>query len=584
MGLNRVRTTRLPGIVRIGHVGSKAAIALAMAVLTCLAAGVASLGATANANKAASQRATDQYEEQLAGYRGEIQTKAARDFDAFNKQFRQLELSISESDQATGSPDEAQRVLAETLRATDYDLSQWLITLGGLFEAPVYERSTFAVDVKLYRARAEEQAIRLEQQARRESQAAAAWDTVGNDLVTVLTLIAVALFFLGVAASIGGRARRVLVGAGIVAAVAASGWTILLAARDVHRVPDAALEAYVRSRVEGIAAGAPIGELTTAERGHLDAALDAARQAVDADPTYLDARLQLASAASDRGLALAFAPEPDFDGARRDLDEARVVFEAIIRDDPSDPAAWWNLGYVRYVLDDAPGALAATDRALALRPGNPAILVNRATALIALGRPEDGLSALDEAIRTAATRPGGAIDWTLRQADAELTRLAALQPDEQRPALLEARDRVRSATVARRVGLDPFALGPAPAVAVTAVHPMTLDTSTGSFTPGDDLAPGAALSSSTMNGLELTVEAEGAIPDGAMLSVRVWHDGEEDADYRVDRAWSAGPTVLLATPYGRANNPMSVGAYHVEVFVDAARAGTFDFALSAPAG
>ena len=66
----------------------------------------------------------------------------------------------------------------------------------------------------------------------------------------------------------------------------------------------------------------------------------------------------------------------------------------------------------------------------------------------------------------------------------------------------------------------------------------------------------------------------------AMVSVRVWQGGEENADFRVDRAWQVGTTIDLVTPYGRANSTLPAGALHVEVYVDAVRAASLDVTVA----
>ena len=70
----------------------------------------------------------------------------------------------------------------------------------------------------------------------------------------------------------------------------------------------------------------------------------------------------------------------------------------------------------------------------------------------------------------------------------------------------------------------------------------------------------------------------------AIVSVRVWQAGEENADFRIDRAWSVGSTFELVTPYGRANTAVTAGAVHVEVYIDAVRAVTLDITIGPAPG
>jgi tetratricopeptide (TPR) repeat protein len=559
---------------------SKSLIALLMALLTCMAAAVASLSANANANKGTAQRSSDQLNEQLVGLRADVQGQLARDLDAWGLEFRQIELSLAEGDRAAAATDDAQRALAQELAQIDRDLADWLVSRGGLFAAPWYDAKTYAVDFNAYSAATAERSTQLTQQAKRDLDVASAWDAIGNTSITVLTLIAVALFFLGLSAAIGGRARPILGVAGGVTGAVALAWTISLATTSVHRVPDSAINSFVQSQVETIAAGSVMETLSDAARGHLDTAIADARQAVAADPEYEDGRLQLADACGNRALATIFAPGGNPAASQQDLLEAQSSYRAVIATDPANPAAWWNIGWVNYLLGDNEAAVGAADQALALRPDNPAILMNKVEALIALGRSRDASAALDAAITVAAARAGGATDYTLQQGDMELTRLIALRPAVEHDALVAARDKIRSAAVARRIGRNPVTVV-APSAAITAeVRPVTLDTATGQFNPGDPLADGASIIEGTAVGLAIGLTANGTVAATTEVSVRVWYESRENADYRIDRPWSDGTSLQAISPYGHANIPMSAGAYHVEVFLDAARVVSFDLTVA----
>ncbi len=72
------------------------------------------------------------------------------------------------------------------------------------------------------------------------------------------------------------------------------------------------------------------------------------------------------------------------------LVEAEAAAERATRRDPALASAWVNLGTARRLQGDNAGALAATETALRLAPGLAEAHVNRALALLAVGRFEEG--------------------------------------------------------------------------------------------------------------------------------------------------------------------------------------------------
>src|SRR6185436_14425444 len=92
------------------------------------------------------------------------------------------------------------------------------------------------------------------------------------------------------------------------------------------------------------------------------------------------------------------------------------VLEALLTAKPDHGQALILLGEARLVSHDPLQAVAAFERALRLRPGDPAALVGHGLALVALARHEPAIASLgravaeaagDRAIRAAATRCPG---------------------------------------------------------------------------------------------------------------------------------------------------------------------------------
>lgn len=79
--------------------------------------------------------------------------------------------------------------------------------------------------------------------------------------------------------------------------------------------------------------------------------------------------------------------------AKDSWQRARSLFEEATRAAPQMPEAWNGLGYTSRKVGDYAAALAAYDKALALRPGYPEATEYRAEAYLGLGRIDDAKQA-----------------------------------------------------------------------------------------------------------------------------------------------------------------------------------------------
>lgn len=113
------------------------------------------------------------------------------------------------------------------------------------------------------------------------------------------------------------------------------------------------------------------------------AALEAAERDLEADP---------ADRAAGRRRAQATA-------ALGDLAGGNALMEAHLRRHPEDAAGWDLRSAYLLAGGDPEGALAASDRAVALAPAERRHLYNRACALVALGRKGEALADVALAIR-----------------------------------------------------------------------------------------------------------------------------------------------------------------------------------------
>jgi len=247
---------------------------------------------------------------------------------------------------------------------------------------------------------------------------------------------------------------------------ALAGRALLLEGRAAERLDrrDVAQRAYERLRSRdptgptGLTAEAAL--LRLLERD--EEALAAARRAVEADPGYVPALLELA-----RDLILA---ERDFVAAERRLEEAAALA-------PDEPRAYLGLAQV-LTENDPSEVVIALDRAVALTEPDPdpRVLLLRARAAADENRLEDALADLDRLLEREPDHAGGRFLrgvclWTQAKRDGDAARRAAAVGELERALRLD-RDATR-----RRLGeiVDPrrrrailgaLGLGPPPLLEV----------------------------------------------------------------------------------------------------------------------
>ena len=117
------------------------------------------------------------------------------------------------------------------------------------------------------------------------------------------------------------------------------------------------------------------------------------QRAIELDPNF---------AGGYKGLALAVNNSASVYGTRPPRDgfpEAESLARRAVALDPADAEARARLGMTLWMLADFYGALAEVDRALALSPNLAYAHGIRGSTLVFSGRPEEGISALETAIR-----------------------------------------------------------------------------------------------------------------------------------------------------------------------------------------
>ena len=558
----------------------KAGIALTLALLTVLAAIVAGLQSHASTMAQQGRREADRIGLEATGQDGSAVLRVGNAYGVYRRWYEQLERSNWAQDALTRDPDGPNATLLETLEQVDEGIAEWVAQQSALLQAPYYDAVKRQADFGAFEAdRLYGPATRAAQQREVESQVAARWDSKASDYITVLTVLAVGLFFLGLASTVGRRARGILALAGASFGVFSLAWTVAITLGPIHRVPALAIERLVESEAHQFRAGgdSPGAPISAEERAQFEAGIAKATQAIEMDPTYLAAYHTRANARLFFADTLIFSPEGQSQATNDLLRDAVADYRTYLAGHPEDYSGWWNLGWSAYLQGDIPGSIEATNHAIDLAPTQFTLYLNRTLALLAGRDQAAALADVRAAIDLAARDSSDSASWYLGQSDFNIGLLARLHPDHG-DTLLAIQRELREAHVALRVIGTPIPPADAPNVGAITVKPIEIGRySGGTITELAPLAAGDTFEAPEAIGFRVTVGGTAALA-GRTLSARLWLDGKPRADYRVDVQLGASPgeetTLDLVNPYGRAGFDLDAGAYELGIFVDGAtRAG-----------
>lgn len=193
-----------------------------------------------------------------------------------------------------------------------------------------------------------------------------AWGAKGGAYIAVVTVLAVALFLIGLSRTVGPGSGRPLVASGAALAAIAAVWGFSVFLRPVAGPSAAAIDAYVEG---GVALSAALWET---DPGRLPPVLVEAEEAFT---RAIEAQLGYTDAYSGRAAAL-FQLDLLRPGGPTGSEQAAEDWARVVADNPLDPVAWGNLGAARFWLGDLAGAGEATRRALAIDPDDPTYNLN----------------------------------------------------------------------------------------------------------------------------------------------------------------------------------------------------------------
>jgi tetratricopeptide (TPR) repeat protein len=213
------------------------------------------------------------------------------------------------------------------------------------------------------------------------------WGSKAGVCVTVVTVLAVSLFLLGLSrTSVAAASGGLLAGVGTGLALVATLWGVAVFARPVEGPSPQAIAAFVEGGALFDAAQG-VGDLQQAEA--------AFTRAIEARPDYVDAYMGRGTTRFRLDLLADGGPVGSV-GARDDFAHALAL-------DRLNSVAWGDLGAARFWLGDLRGAGEATRRALALDPDDLTFNLNLGLFLAL----SDGEAAYESQVARIATLAAG---------------------------------------------------------------------------------------------------------------------------------------------------------------------------------
>ena len=530
-------------------------VAVIMAILAALVAGLAFLQSDAGARDDRANRDSKRYATEALGRKVSGTARVNFDYNVAYQNWDELDTLATSAD-AREEPDAAQRY--RTVR----DL---MPPLSPLLAAPYFDAATGQIDVAKYEA----DTYLVEITALTEKFIAAssvkdAWDAKANTYIVHLTLLAVALFMFGLSITLSIPAtRKVFVGAGTLAALVAVGWAASTALQPVpdRREQGGAIDAYARG-------------YGLAYQSRWTEAIAAFDEAVQASPDYATAYAQRAeawSSAGDNDQAVA-----DYERARANGDESTTTVG--------------SLAWTYYVLGRFDDAIALNREVLAKSPDELWVRFNLAVTLLAAGQIDaaqaeyqGGMDQSTQQVaqaKAAKQEPPYVLWWSLDMAALDLddlTKTIATQTGTPPPDKISRPDQARTAAQALIAQLKSLSVGlefngqPPSGPLTATISPFQFGEAVldADGNPTDEVAPAEEFAYGTQ---EVLVDFDYAgMTDGQETIIKVFIDGEEDPSWRMITPWELGASGTAQKPLSLSYSDTFVlasGEYEVDLFVD----------------
>ena len=265
--------------------------------------------------------------------------------------------------------------LADTFDAIREQAASFSVLIGGEYQLP-----DGTIALARYVEESRRPAYRAVEMQRAHSAVSGEWSAKSGKYIAIITMLAAALFLLGLTVSVVRESQSTLVLSGVALAAVAGVWGLAVWLSPVPEVSERAIDAYIDGAIRTYISSDPV-DMRFAERRFGDA--------IEADPSYREAYL-------GRSYALFLLDLADPAGPQGSP-EAVANLEAALRLDDQDALAWNNLGAALFWLDRYDDAGAAWERALRFDPDEPILNINQALLLAVNGDP--GYDAQLEVVR-----------------------------------------------------------------------------------------------------------------------------------------------------------------------------------------
>ncbi len=549
----------------------KKLLAILIAVVTVIATGVAFLQSDAGNRDDRAGRDATRLAVELIGRRINGETKVNFDYDeAFQKYLEMDALALAAENRG------------DTVASNRYDLlQQSFLKLSPILQPPYFDLATQNVDYNRYVADVYlTDVIRMNEQYTAAAAVKDGWDTKANTYIVHLTILAVALFLLGLSATIElSTPRNIFTVVGIGMAVFASVWAFSTYNEpifDLREHPDA-IDAFVQ------------GSILT-EGTQPEAAIKAFDTAIALVPDYTAAYVGRGGAYENIG---------DYETAIADLKHARSLGNETAS--VIGAQAW--LEYMGGRFDES---IATGRTALEQYPGSQDLWIrfDVALALLAKGEIEaaqteyrQGMTIASDAVADARSRNeqlSSSLWWSLTAGSDDVAILSSVaETGEGSPpaAALQNKEGIIQAAPDLINGLRNLAVsleyyGRPPGEPITAkIENLTFaepvyagDNTFLEYNMADEFAYG-------VSEMDAIFDYSG-LKQGQELLVKVYINGEEDASWRKLVTWEedAEGTYIIPLAIAYSNTfVLTSGQYYVEIYVDGQIAGEGAFDVLNPA-
>ncbi len=460
--------------------------------------------------------------------------------------------------------------VTDTTRADQLaDLMRLTAGFSPLLQAPyLTDPIDGSPDLAQYYADKEYEPVYWQQQRDAAALSNSQWNTKAAAYVSVLTLFAVALFLFGIAVTIGGRLRGGFVALGVLMAIAATGWMLVMAVSPVRARSDAAMQAMAHGHVDVYRGGILRGwRENDAAMQYFQSGIDQLNAALKIDPSYGEALSERATAYLQAGEQRQLERQD----ASQFLQYAIDDYHAAIEQGDESVNALWNLGWAYFLLGDQPASLSWTERAIEKAPQQIGLYLNKALALRALGKVDEAFATVDQAYQQAKTQPISSANYYFGASIYDILQQLHAFPNKDLEALLKD-VKEKYVSLRYRKGQP---VGPTGCQVTTVTFYKSVNAQKELIDPSETFP---AKTETVYLGFDYT-----NLPPGAELEALVYYaDRESETLTVLDKLDQLEPSgtgyVSITSPFINSGG-LDSGTYHVDVHINGELLASGDFTV-----